>query len=149
MSHTRYESLMAELRTIRAYLLSMKEIKEHIALMIYDMANVRAIRYDLEPSHTSEAAKEWRRLGLIEDKAVFERELDMTMLAYAPVRNKVIQALSEQDDFIREVLLDRFGLDLNDGEFTVKGDIKTYDVLGEKYGYTPQGLYSKIKREVR
>ena len=113
------------------------------------MENVKAIRYDKEPMHTPESVKEEHRLEQIEQKAEIEKELDMTMLAYRTVRDKCILLLMNQDELIREVLLDRFGLELTAGEFSVHGKILTYEELGDLYGYTSQGLYSKIKREIK
>lgn len=149
MNPTRYEELMAELRTIRAYLSSINQIQGEIDLLLYDMANVRAIRYDREPAHAPESVREERRLELIEEKAEKERELDMTVLAYGLIRDRCLKALDEQEPLIRDVLLDRFGLSLGAGEFAVEGRIKTYEELGDLYGYTSQGLYSKIKREIK
>lgn len=148
MKHPKYDELMTGLHMVRLYLLSMEHMIVEIDQLIYDMANVRAIRYDREPTHTPQNVKEERRLELIEEKADLEQQLDMTVLVYTPLKTKLVQTLEKLDPFICEIVLEKNGLVLNDDEFYVKGETKAYIELADEYGFTPQGLWAAVNREV-
>lgn len=137
-----------EIEAMRAYWYSLRDLQIEIEKIEYDEENVRAVRYDREPSTPNPNAQE-KRFDLIDKKEELEKMVDRTLLKYNPIKASVIETLEKLSEKTREILCEKYGLVYQRFEHSTVAIFKeeqTYEQLNERYHYS--NLWRHIKSEV-
>ena len=137
-----------EIEAMRAYWYSLRDLQIEIEKIEYDEENVRAVRYDREPSTPNPNAQK-KRFDLIDKKEELEKMVDRTLLKYNPIKLSVIETLEKLSEKTREILCEKYGLVYQRFEHSTVAifkDEQTYEQLNERYHYS--NLWRHIKSEV-
>ena len=127
-----YELFSSEMRNLKNQYESADKIQSEIDKMFYELTGVKAIRYDIEHVSPNPQLAEQRRLDLIEEMEEKEKELDNTY----KVINYFESHLNLLPSNVREWTIQKF----------IQG--KTFAEVGRNVGYSANGIYQRIKREV-
>lgn len=114
------------------YQMSIDQIRSEIDNLFYDMTGVKGISYDKVPSSFNPDISEQTKLEYIERIAEKEAELDFTYSAIRIIEMK-LSKLSKED---KEICLDILNRNI------------TYEEAGRKNGYSRNGMWAKVKREM-
>ncbi len=114
------------------YQRSIVQIREDMDALLYEMTGVKGIRYDRVPSSYVPGMADEKKLEYIERLNEKETELDFTYAAIKMIEMK-LSKLSKED---KEICLD------------VLNRKVTYEEAGKRKGYSKNGMWVKVKREI-
>lgn len=143
-----YKLFNEQLRLARSYLLEIYSYNVRISQLQYDLANVKAIRYDKVPTTPNPSQIEEKRLELIDRIEEIERESKTTENLLKALNRKILKAFKKLDPFIIDMVLYQYGLKLNKHGLAVNGKPHTIREMCEVYHYSTNGIWQLIKREV-
>ena len=127
-----YEVFKNELKNLKAYLESKNELETELEVLWYDLTGVKGVRFDVEHVSYNPQLAEQLKLELIDKIEHKEKELDFTCLAIE--RNEThLKALPSD-------------IRLCCKQIFIQG--KTFAEVGRNVGYSANGIYQRIKREV-
>lgn len=126
------ESFKKLLSSYYEYQKNISKIKDELEDLLYQMTNVKAIRYDKAPSSFNPGLNEEIRLDLIEKKEEMETELEYTILAIRLIEMK-LKKLSPEDKQICLEILNRK---------------VTYEQAAIEKGYSKNALWSQVKKKI-
>ena len=127
-----YETFKAEMKLIKPYYLSAKKIKEEIEKLNYDLANVKGVRFDRQPSSYNQSLSEQRRLELIEEIEKKEKELDHTIMSVKRYESNLNRLPKSIRFAVKQIFI--YG--------------KSFAEVGKTMGYSDHGLHRRVKKEV-
>lgn len=131
------ELFILQMKMLKQYQDSRKEIEQRIDDLCYQYMGVRGVRYDKQPTSTNEAALMELRLKLSEALVEPERELDFTIYAINQLKPLVYGNLNRLPDDVKKACE------------LVFFENKTYYEAGKIMGYSDNGLWQRIRREVK
>ena len=132
----RYELFVLQLKMLKAYEESKEDIEREIDDIIYQYCGVRGIRYDKERSSYNQFLSQETYYLMSERLKEPESQLDYT-----------IYAINQLEPIVNETLLKL----PRDVQLALKLHVyehKSFDSIGKLFGYTKNGIWAKVKREV-
>ena len=126
-----YEVFTKNLSQLKSYKKMKKELKSDLDIILYDMTGVKGVRYDSIPMSFNPSLSAIKSLEMVEKYEDKLREFNWVCMCIEEVE-KTLEGMPEE---IQTMLKEKY----------VKGI--TYQKLGEKYGYSDNGLWHYMKRE--
>lgn len=127
-----YKTFRNILQDYYKYQRNVENIKEQLKDLLYEMTGVKGVQPDKVPVTYNPSLSAERQLELIEKKAELETELEYTILAIKVIEKK----LSKLDQRDKDMCLDIIARNIS------------YESYGNQIGYTPSGLWRKVKRDL-
>lgn len=127
-----YEVFKNELKNLKAYYKSKKEIETELEVLWYDLTGVKGVRFDIEHVSYNPSLAEQMKLEMLDKIEEKNKELDYTILAIDRYESNLKALPSEIREWVKQILIEG----------------KTYREMGKKVGYSANGIYQRIKREV-
>ena len=127
-----YTTFTSEIKLIRSYRRSKKEIETQIDSLWYELSGVKGVNFKKEPSSHNPSLTEIRRLELYDEIEELNRELDFTIEAIKRYERNLNLLPSD----IREMVEQIYFKDV------------PMATVSENAGYSTSGLYNRIRRAV-
>lgn len=127
-----YQTFKNEMLNYKRYKKSINELEQKIDDIIYHYCGVRAIRYDKESVSFNEQISNEMFHKMSEALQEPQKELDFTIRAIQRIEHNLSKLPKEVQEMAKMLYIDRYPL----------------IYVGAAFGYSHNGVYQKIKREV-
>lgn len=127
-----YQKFKNEISNLKAYYKSLRELEQERKRLEYELEGVKGIRYDKLPASFNPEFAEMYRLELIERLVEIEKEIGFTVQTIKRYESQ-INRLPDDVKPLVDLLF-------------IQG--KTFKEVGYMFGYSDNGIYHKIKKEI-
>ena len=132
----KYELFKLQMQMLKSYEDSAEDLQKEIDDIIYQYAGVRAIRYDKQSFSYNEYLAQETRYKLAEALKEPETQLDYTIYAIQQLKPIVDGNIAKLSKEMQEIVKKLFW------------ENKTFVEVGQTIGYSHNGLWHKVRREV-
>lgn len=129
----RYELFKQQMTFYKALLEAKEDIEKEIDRLHYIYCGVKGVRYDIERTSTYSTDKHILLREALEEP---EKELNEIEKAISNLEPDIYADLNKLPDDVRQAVIMKFW------------KRKTYKDIGKIMGYTDNGIWHKVKREV-
>lgn len=126
-----YRVFTSNLANLEKYKRSLDRLKSDLDTLNYLESNVKGIDYTRIPTKGNPSVMAQKRLEQADKREELEREIDFTMMAITMTESILNRMPIELQGMLKDVFC--YGM--------------TYKSVGEKYGYSDNGLWHLLQRE--
>lgn len=132
----KYEIMILQMRMLKNYEENIRHYEQQIDDIIYKFVGVRGIRYDKQSVSFNELIANEKRYLMMKELEVPQKQLDFAINAVNQLKPIVEDNLNKLPKETKQMFI----------EYAYKR--KTYNEIGEMFGYTGNGVWKKMRREI-
>ena len=133
----KYELFVLQMKMLQQLRDVKKDLEQEIENIYYQYGGVHGVRYDKQLSTSNPYSSDERLLMLSEKLIEPQKELEKIIYAISQIEPQVMKDLDALDDDIRNVCE------------LIYFQNKTYDEVGRLVGYSTNGLWYRVKKEIQ
>ena len=133
----KYELFILQMRMLKSLKEEKEDLLKEIEHLTYKYGGVHAIQYDKVSSTSNPYSSDERLLALSEKLEKPQKELDKIIYAISQIEPQVMNDLDKLDEDIRNVCE------------LIYFENKTYEEVGRIVGYSTNGLWYRVKKEIQ
>ena len=133
----KYELFVLQMKMLKELRESKEDLEREIEDIYYQYGGVHAVRYDKQSGTSNPYSSDQRLLALSEKLVEPQKELEKIVFAINQLEPQIMSDLNKLDEDIRNVC-----------ELIYLKN-KTYDEVGRMVGYSTNGLWYKVKKEIQ
>ncbi len=132
----RYELFVLQMKMLKAYEESKEDIEREIDDIVYQFCGVKGVRFDKEPASYNQYLSQEAFYEMSERLKEPERQLDFTVYAIQQLKPSVMENISRLPELSQKAVELVFFKN------------KTFDEAGKIIGYSRNGMYQKVRRDI-
>ena len=133
----KYELFVLQMKMLKELKESKEDLEREIEDIYYQYGGVHGVRYDKQLSTSNPYSSDERLLMLSEKLVEPQKELEKIVFAINQLEPQIMSDLNKLDEDIRNVCE------------LIYFQNKTYDEVGRLVGYSTNGLWYRVKKEIQ